>query len=162
MSKKPVSGKALREAREEGYIIELEPSGTIVKLRPVQLDVLLLAGKIPNHLTAIVSNMIWEKLGYKVADTSIDDKKQHIEFVNCIASVALLEPRVVDNPQADDEIKIEDLPFCDRIMIATYAQQPAEVLRYFRDKQARDVEALSANENDTQQTERVNESQESD
>ena len=53
-------------------------------------------------------------------------------MVNIIATAALLEPRIVDDPQADDEIALDDLDFGDRTAIYMIAKQPLEVLHRFR------------------------------
>jgi hypothetical protein len=67
--------------------------------------------------------------------------------------VALLYPKVVDNPSAEDEIAISELSLSDRMWIFKLAFMPAEVLSRFRYEPARDVEAMDDEQEQPQQTE---------
>jgi len=121
-------------------------SGLAVEIGPVQLDQLLIAGKIPDGLTPVVSSVLWSTVGQGKSEDEIRAEKGFYELVNLVVAAALANPRVVENPTADDEIAIEHLPFGDKIIIYTIATQPLGVLHRFRQEQKPDVDALPESE----------------
>lgn len=132
----PTPGSVWRRARIEGYVVPL-PSGRIAKLRPVALDQLLKAGKIPDMLTPITARSIWlETESSQIADEA-ELSKKFIELIDFIVPLAMLEPKVVEDPKKDDEISIDDIDFMDKLGIFNLATQPSEMLRNFRDQQNR-------------------------
>jgi hypothetical protein len=131
------SYKSLRAWREEGFVYRLPSAGVEVRLRRVALDQLVAAGQIPDFLTPMAYKVLFQQLGGPEPDFKSD--AEFIQLVNIIATAALLEPRIVDNPQADDEIALEDLDFGDRTAIYMIAKQPLEVLHRFRASQTGDV-----------------------
>lgn len=150
MSNEPTPGKDLRKRREEGFVVDLS-ADCAVKVRPVAIDRLILAGKIPDYLTTIAAKQLWGRTtGDELTDAEI--AKQYAELVNLVVPLALVSPRVVENPTGEDEISLEDLDFRERTTIYTLAVGPVELLRRFRDRQARDVAALPDSEGDQQPT----------
>lgn len=137
----PTSGRAWRKAREEGYIITL-PSGNVAKLRPVALDVLITSGKLPDLLTPIAARTLWtEDSPQKIAEQA-ELAQGYAELVNVIVPAAFLSPRIVDSPQADDEISLDDLDFTDKVAVFNLCTAPAAALETFRNQQAANVDTL--------------------
>lgn len=147
----PTAGRDWRTLREEGWLQSL-PSGNVVRLRPVDLPTMLAHGKIPDLLTPIVGEMIFGK-----ADKPLEEKPEQaielVELMTLVCTAAFLEPRIVDNPEADDEIHIEDVDFEDRGYVYTLVTQPTRVLYSFRRQQERDVDDLPDDETDAPATE---------
>lgn len=151
MSNEPTLGKELRKRREEGFVVDLS-TGCTVKVRPVAIDRLILAGQIPDYLTALAAKQLWGKITREEL-TDLELAKQYADLVNLIVPLAVASPRIVENPQADDEISIDDLDFRERTTIYTLAVGPVELLRRFRDRQTPNVAALLDNEDDQQTSE---------
>jgi len=148
MADTPTPGNEWRKPREEGYVIKLITSGNTVRLRPVALDMLIASGSIPDILTPAAAKILWDgpDAGLIAARSEIDH--EFIDLVNVVVPAAMLYPRVVDTPQADDEISLDDLDFSDKVAIYQLAIQPAAVLRRFRDQQATDVELVRDGQDD--------------
>ena len=142
----PTPASEWRRPREKGYNVILR-SGKVVTLRPVALDMLLLAGKVPNLLLPVVSAILWSTVGVHDRMTpeeiAAQEDQYRLELINLIVPAALVYPRMVENPQAEDEVGLEDLTFGDKLAIYTLAKLPAEVLGNFCEKQDRDVEPVS-------------------
>lgn len=143
-------GTHWRKPREEGYIITL-PSGYAARLRPVQLDVMLATGDIPDILTPLVGKMLYEGADLDDAaelESLIESTAGMAELMGAVVRAAVIEPRIVDAPEQEDEIALEDISFEDRMVIFSLAIQPTRVLEKFCDQQGRDVEAVPDGEND--------------
>jgi hypothetical protein len=78
-----------------------------------------------------------------------------IESINYVCKAALLYPKVVDTPKAEDEIAVTELSLSDRMWIFKLAFMPAEVLSRFRYEPSRDVEDSADGGTDVQQAEQV-------
>jgi len=152
---KPTSGSEWRKPREDGYVIKLVTSGNSVRLRPVALDMLIATGSIPDILTPAAAKILWDgpDAGLIAERNEID--REFIALVNTIVPAAMLYPRVVDTPQADDEISLDDLDFSDKVAIYQLAIQPAAVLRRFCDQQKADVEPVHDGQDDEPATEQL-------
>lgn len=151
----PTSAAEWRKPREEGYLVTL-PSGNVARLRPVALDMLVVAGQIPDILTPMAARALWgvEEEDGKEGDKTLEDAVEYIEFVNLIAKAAMLEPRICDGEKASEGcITLEDLEFDDRVAIQRVALLPASQMRRFRDRQAANVEAIPDGESDQPATE---------
>lgn len=154
------SGRTWRQPREEGFVKVL-PSGNVARLRPVDMSVLLESGEIPDILTPMAVSAIMDG-----ADTeklaNPDDLAKHttemIRFFNLVCKAAFLEPRIVEVPQNDDEINIEDVELSDRSFVYALVTQPVEVLRSFRLSETPDVDPVSDSQDDGAAPERVGES----
>lgn len=143
MNEKATTGKAWRKAREEGYLITL-PSGNVARLRPVALDVLITSGQLPDVLTLMAASHLWSDQEYEPGDIAKQSEmaKDYADLINAVIPAAMLSPRVVDEPDADDEITLDDIEFADKIAVFNLSTAGATALRGFRDKQARDVEIV--------------------
>jgi len=166
----PTSAAEWRKPREEGYTVTL-PSGKIARLRPVALDMLVAAGRIPDTLTAIAAKALWGGDDNDEGDPveSLQDATDYIEFVNLITRAAMLEPRICDQSERADIVRedgerirtvedtncimLDDIELDDRVMIQRVALLPATQMRRFRDRQIAGMEALSDGESDQPEAE---------
>jgi hypothetical protein len=148
----PTLGVEWRKPREQGFL-KVMPSGNKAYLRPITPAALMEhMGEIPDHLTPIVSEMIFggithakvlqlvDAMGVDAAQDSLKRAARSVEFANTLCKIAFVNPKVVDNPQAEDEIAPGDIELADRFFVLTLAMQPVEVLRSFRWEQSADVE----------------------
>lgn len=142
----PTSGSAWRAMATETAIIKLPYSQAVVEVGSVQLDHLLVAGKIPDLLTPLVVESLWSPVGQGKSDDELGRQKGYYELVDIVVTAALRSPRVVENPTADDEIAIAHIPFLDKVIIYQAAIQPLGVLHRFRAQQESDVDALPEGE----------------
>lgn len=141
-----------RKARLEGHVVRL-PSDNVVRMRQVPMDLLILGGKIPDILTPVAAKALWVDTDAESLGNEADLAKGFMELMNLIVPLALVEPRMVAEPKADDEIAPEDMDFNDRLAVFQLATQPVEVLRSFREQQARDVEPVRDGDGDGPATE---------
>lgn len=136
-------------------------SGLVVRMRPVQPDTLLRSGRVPDLLTPLVIKSLYESVREELDAFVFEPRKQTeetlqmIESVNVVVEAALVYPRVVAKPTADDEIAIDELSLSDRMWIFRLAFMPAELLSRFRYEPPRDVEAVADEQGDAQQAEPV-------
>jgi hypothetical protein len=137
----PTAGSAWRKPRETGYTVRL-PSGNVATLRPVALDSLLATGRIPDLLSPIVAKTIWSEAQPAELAEQGQLAKGFIELIALIVPLAMLTPRVVENPQAEDEISMEDLELGDKIGIFNLATGGASLLTKFCQQQAATLEPL--------------------
>jgi hypothetical protein len=92
-----------------------------VRLRPVDLLTLAMTGEIPDTLTPLVAQMVFQPQGMGEPLDELEQvlnlRREHLPVVNAVCRAALLEPRIVDDPQVDDEIAIDDVPLVDRLRV---------------------------------------------
>lgn len=157
---RPTSGKEWRQPREEGYE-KMLPSGKVARLRPVSPDQLIASGDVPDILTPLVLKMLYHGSdGSELTQlvTSSEESLAHargtMTLINAVCRAALVQPRIVDNPQADDEINIDDVEVLDRYFVFQLATQPAEVLRDFMFPETGAVATVPDGEGNGQPTER--------
>jgi hypothetical protein len=150
MDRLPVTkGSEWRRNREEGEIIQLPYSGKLVRMRTVRPDHLLKLGRIPDPLTKLVVDMVFGKTETKDIDSfleeqsSVEAAKDMLESLRVVCTAGIIEPKIVDNPVADDEIAIDDIELADRGYIFRLVFVPAEALSNFRYKPPTDVEVMA-------------------
>jgi len=152
-TKRPTRGIDWRKPREEGFLLAL-PSGNSAKIRPVALDVLLRQGKVPDLLTPFVAKMIYEGVDTDELDKLLSVEKlaeqsdEMLALIDAICAAAFLEPRIVAEPQAEDEIAIEDVELADRGTVFSLAMLPANDLRRFLERQAPSLEPVPDGDGD--------------
>lgn len=148
----------IRSMREQG-VPQTLLSGIKVRMRTVTPDKLLRSGRVPDILTPLVSKMLFESVANEELDKFIEPREQvkenleMIDSLNVVCEAALLYPRIVAEPVADDEIMAEDLSLADRGWVFKLAFQEAHILRRFRLETTRDVESVPDQQDDTQPTE---------
>lgn len=142
MSKERVtSGAAWRKPREEGYVVRL-PSGNMARLRPVALDMLIVGGKLPDLLTPIAAKSLWTETDTATLGDQVELAKGYAELVNLIVPNAMMDPVIVEKPEADNEITLDDLEFSDKVAIFQLASGGTTLLKNFREQQAPNVESV--------------------
>lgn len=134
-----------RAIRTEGLPLEL-PSGLTVYVRNTTLAAVLTADGVPDSLTPIVAKLLSggvediEKTGLEkilLADSVMSET---------VCRLTIISPRIVKNPQADDEIAIEDLDSEDRRVLRGLVELPARRLDSFCQEQKIALAALYAGE----------------
>ena len=148
----PTTGLAWRKPRQEGYTIVLA-SGNSATLRPVALDLLITSGKLPDLLTPIAAKTLWVETAPSTLADQAELAKGFADLINLIVPLAMLSPRVVEQPQADDEISLDDIDFQDKLIIFQLATGGATALRSFRQRQAADLEPVSDKQSDVHSSE---------
>jgi len=141
------SGKEWRRAREEGVEFVL-PMGNKAILRPVPLMSHIRKGTVPDYLTPIATATVLGSedtpllkalAGNNIEEFSQEDSMLLLDFMDFLCRESMLSPRIVDSPEAEDEISIDDLSYEDRGFIVGIALQPHEILMSFRREQETDV-----------------------
>lgn len=148
----PTLGAQWRKAREEGVVVTL-PSGNVARLRPVALDVLVTSGEVPDLLTPLAARMLYGEVGDEELQGVAEVARGTAKLCNLVCRAAFVEPRIVDDPQAEDEVALEDVDFTDRMAVFQVAIQGARSLETFRDQQEKRLGALRDGEGDGQQAE---------
>jgi len=146
------SGAQWRGVRTQGVPIEL-PSGNIAHLRPVPPEKLAQEGEILDILTPLVARMLFagadataetiaQTLGMVAATEegatpetlklAAGDLAQIERVCDLVCKAAFVTPLIVDDPQAEDEISLEDLDLADKVHVFTLALRGAAALQHFR------------------------------
>jgi len=90
-------------------------------------------GEIPDPLSAAVAEMLSGK-SKDIAD--FDNFKQFASLAAFVCRQAFVSPRIVDDPQADDEVSILDIDFADQRYVFNKAQSEIVMLAPFRQESA--------------------------
>jgi hypothetical protein len=147
----PTSGREWREAREKGFVVML-PSGRCVRMQPVSLEKLIISSQIPDTLVPLAAASIWAGVDPEKDkdDPEVMRKllKESDELFGIICRASFMEPKIVDDPQEDNEIHIDDLEFRDKVRGFEYAQLPSVSLHNFREEQEKLLAALRNGEDD--------------
>jgi hypothetical protein len=154
----PTKGVDWRKPREEGFVLAL-PSGNSARIRPVALDVLLRNGEIPDLLTPFVAQMVYSGVDTDELDKLLSPEKlteqstEMLGLIDAVVTAAFVDPRIVAEPQADDEISIVDVELADRGTVFSLAVLPANDLRRFLERQEASVEPVPDSDGDGAETE---------
>lgn len=143
------SGAAVREEREVGRIVEM-PSGHCFRLRPAPLDLLVKMGKVPDGLVSLAAGAIMgDDAAPRKQEPTLEEVEAQVDFYNLVVTMAMVEPHVVESPEHDDEVSIDDIEFGDKLFIARLLFQPLRELESFRHEPAGDVVAVRLDEDDS-------------
>jgi hypothetical protein len=145
-------GAEWRRRRAQEHLTRL-PSGNLAKLRTVDLYGLMEQGDVPDVLTTLAASVLFEGADKVIsldepakgkADRGdiLERARQRVDLINLVCKAAFVEPRIVDDPQADDELAIDDVHMEDRAFVFWLALRPAEELSRFRYESPPDVEAV--------------------
>ena len=140
-------GSVVREVRNVGRIVEM-PSGYFFRLRPTSFDLLVKQGRVPDGLVALAAGTIMGEERESDHDATLSEISEQVDFYNMVVTLAMVEPRVVDDPQKDDEIHVDDIEFGDKLFISRLLFQPLRELETFRHEQEGDVVAVRPDEDD--------------
>lgn len=143
------TGKQWRRVREEGLEVVL-PSGNIARVRNVSFDLFLRIGRIPDSLTPIVvAALNGRGLDLPPVET-MEDAMKNIDFLDGVARSAFVSPRIVDTPQTDDEIALEDVELEDKLALVGLLGLAARELAPFCQKQNQLMADLDRQSNEPQ------------
>lgn len=102
--------KEKARARIKTQEVEL-PSGAIFLLRKPDLEKFAISGALPSSIAGKMEQAA--KQGKSSEDAFLDlspaEKEKSFQFGRTLIFYICVEPRVVENPQSDDELTIEDL-----------------------------------------------------
>ncbi len=150
-----------RRGREQGETVTIPSTGRVVRMRVVKPSHLLRLGKIPETLTELVIRILYGQLTAAQYREffSVGERAEHAldltESLRVVCTAALLEPRIVDAAQADDEIHIDDLEDGEQRFVFDLALIEASALTRFRRQQETDVEPVAQVEESELQAEPV-------
>lgn len=148
------SGKAWREARENGIEFKFPDSGETAALRPIDVGLFVLTADIPDVLIKDILNIINNnptKLALPPQE-EIEQSKVWLKFLDDLTRFAFVNPKVVPDPQAENEISVEDVCYADKLQLFLLFSQPVRILKRFREYQNKPVAALVTPTNDGDQT----------
>lgn len=146
------SGKLMRANREEGVVVPF-PSGNNYRVRPTTVVKLLKRGDLPNPLLAFLVDIFYNSANEQKVDAFMAAGQQKQNALDLLGSFKIiceemfLQPRVVDEPQTDDEVRIEDIPATDQLFAFRVTFLGVDALRPFREEQATAVESVHGPEN---------------
>lgn len=141
----PTSGKAWRANREQGLLVTFK-SGNVARIRPVGLDLLVRCGRVPDILQACIVQLIETGKGDLPREATLTDESAWFDFLNGLAELAFVSPRVVPEPQADDEISPWDIELADKMQLWEALGAPARALVHYFRSAAERVEPVAAPE----------------
>lgn len=134
-----ISAKELQDIFKFGAEMEL-PSGILARVKPITTrELMLKIGRVPDELTSLVNSLVnpsnsedqSEMLeSFKALDPEIINLQ--FEFLDKYCALALVSPRIVENPTADDEISADMLSEEDKGFLLAWINAPAIRLRDFR------------------------------
>lgn len=129
-----------RAPRLEGYLKQL-PSGRMARLRPVSPADLLLRDDLPSLVKPVIARMLFEGIDNptreirQMVEQGEGDPRQTsreaMVLYDLVCRLAFVEPQIVDNPQADKEIHIDDVELLDRNFVFNICTLGANALRDF-------------------------------
>lgn len=145
------SGARMRATREEGVVLPF-PSGNNYRIRIPGAAGLLKRGNLPNVLLSFAVDAFYTSVTEEKYDafTAPGNQASHaletMESLRVVCEEMLLDPRVTDKPQTDNEVRIEDIPLMDQLWAFRLCFMEAQALYPFRDEQAVDVGHVAARE----------------
>lgn len=138
-----------RERRNQGVELVLPEWGDMVRIRPMDATFFVKSGRIPDYLATTVDELINSSLNQVPVPPKItpDKTTEWLKWLDELVTYALVSPKVVSTPQADDEITIDDIGYSDKLFIYRFFGQPAHVLRAFRETQNKLVAVVDVAKN---------------
>lgn len=138
-------------------MITLPYSEHVVRLRPVDISVLLKGGEIPDILSSIAyASLFQENEMEKIAENP-ELLRNWDRILRIIIPAAFVEPKVALDGQepAEDEIAIEDIHYYDRMTVFNYVTAGARALYTFRGKQGTNGQTVPHGQNNGRKTKRA-------
>ena len=140
--------KRLREGGEEITL----PSGLTARVRNVPVGLFALHGNIPDSLSPIIAEMIGGSPQSVVQHNPMLLLQAQYSLMNQVAKFAFVSPRIVDEPQGDDEIHIDDVDDDDKAALMGLLGLPAQQLATFCAQQSASVESVRVGGEITEET----------
>lgn len=138
-----------RRTREEGLEITL-PSGLSARIRAVGVDTFLMSGHIPDSLTPIIAEAVNTGIAQLPELDTVQATRDYLQLLDALAKTAFVSPKVVDRPQADNEISPEDIDVGDKMWVLGFLGRPADALKSFRQEQTANVAGVGDAEGNPQ------------
>lgn len=138
-----------RRVREQGERITIPSTGRTVRMRVVKTANLLRLGKIPDPLAELVIKTLYGQMTREQYANFFElaERKEHaadmLESLRVVCTAALVHPRIVDVPEGDDEIHIDDLEDGEQRYIFDLALLEATDLSRFRVQQEERLVAVA-------------------
>jgi len=108
--------------------IELElPSGLTVVVRRPPLHMWISAGKVPESLVKAMLSQRNQQVTADALQMSPEQFKGLFTFMREVIVATVVEPRIVENATAEDEIAPEDVPLDDAMFIFQWALAGGQV-----------------------------------
>lgn len=152
------SGKAMRAARENGVVLPF-PSGNNYRVRPPTTAALLRRGDLPNVLISFLVDVFYHSVTLQKVEDYITANQQREGALDLMRSFKVvcqemfMEPKIVDEPQGENEAAIDDVPTEDQLFAFRAAFVGVDALRPFRDQSQPDVASMAGDENISPATE---------
>jgi len=151
MSKDNGKVMSVTPASEWGVASEIKalPSGKVARLKRLNVLAMLQNDKddVPSFLKMRVARSLSGGNAKQKAVEGIDDPGDAAETIIWLAKKVFVYPKIVDEPQAEDEISIDVVELEDMLFAAGYGLGDAGVvqqLETFRREASGDVEPVSA------------------
>lgn len=126
----------------EGALVRL-PSGRVARIRDVSLDLVVRLGRIPDALTPLVIDLFEHGQDIELPEIeTIEDLRARLDFRDAVVRCAFVEPRIVDQPAAADELPLEAIVPADRWFVFRLLGRPVHDLERFRREQESAVDAV--------------------
>lgn len=145
-----------KRLRVEGVEKVLPDGGLTVRIRAVEMSWFLMRANLEDFLTPLVTNLI-DRVELRASQEDMKKREDALSPQELIAyeqeglrlraeyaKYAMISPRIVDDPQGEDEIALDDLSYINAIVIWNWATQPLEALASFRRGPAQDLDAVGA------------------
>lgn len=152
------SGAAMRQLREKGIVLTF-PSGNNYRICMPGAAGMLRRGNLPNPLLAFVvdafyNGMTPQKYGdFLSAKDRADDAVAMLDSLKAVCEAMFMQPRIVDDPQSDDECTIDDVPLDDREWAFRLMFYPIKEVQPFRGEQETHVASVAVPQDVPQTTE---------
>jgi hypothetical protein len=111
------SGRAWRDKNQEEVTL---PSGNVALLRRPDMMQLATEDDAPNVLAGVVVAAMQGK-DMKKLEVKPTGLKDLVALQNKVCIACFVSPKIVDNPQAEDEISLADLTMYDKSFVLTWA-----------------------------------------
>lgn len=144
------SAREWREKRKKGIEFELPEYQDIVLIRPMDAEFFFKLGGIPDFLAPTVRKIINGNdysMPLPPEDQSQEDLVKWLAWLDELVTYALVSPKVVSDPQGDDQISIDEIGYIDKLRIYKFFGWPAQQLRRFREQQTNPVAVVDAPKN---------------
>lgn len=132
---KPLKAGERRRLKEAGEWTPIGQEGLWVRVRPVPLHLMIEAGQVPNVLIPVAYSVIYQPDKRRDLASDVKTAKQFVDLCKLVAPLTLLQPRIVENPQGDDEMALEDFNAEELSDLLNVALLPTERLKSFRHQQ---------------------------
>lgn len=121
--------KAERAANDELFEVET-PSGMVWKLRRLNLEQFVVSGTMPMQFATLLAKAQEEAGGdakKAFATLDISDKLKALNFSQKVVRYCAVEPRIVEMPQAADEIGFDEVEIDDFNAILSWAMPNGDI-----------------------------------